>query len=236
MAEQPKTQKKKKPLIGTHEWRMIFVLTAIAVVAGGLLALVNEVTKATIEANAKARMRSSILVAFGAYTAEELFPKEGLPKLTPAQVDQYFKEHIEEVKTDSFTYWKVYKDRIGGELSAYVIRILGSGFQGVVAMQVALTPDLSEIIGAHVVPFEIGETPGLGFRMTEERFWSQFKGMKTEPPIEFVKFRDPNSPKAPNQFDAITGATYTSTTVRDLLNQTVATLRKTLQKEQKERP
>lgn len=236
MAEQPKTQKKKKPLIGTHEWRMIFVLTAIAVVAGGLLALVNEVTKATIEANAKARMRSSILVAFGAYTAEELFPKEGLPKLTPAQVDQYFKEHIEEVKTDSFTYWKVYKDRIGGELSAYVIRILGSGFQGVVAMQVALTPDLSEIIGAHVVPFEIGETPGLGFRMTEERFWSQFKGMKTEPPIEFVKFRDPNSPKALNQFDAITGATYTSTTVRDLLNQTIATLRKTLQKEQKERP
>ncbi|MFN4218506.1 MAG: FMN-binding protein [Candidatus Bipolaricaulia bacterium] len=232
MAEHAKAPKKKK-LIGPHEWRMIIVLTVIAAVAGGLLAAVNEVTKATIEANAKARLRSSILVAVGLYTAEELFPAEGLPKLSPAQVDQYFKEHIEEVKTDSFTYWKIYKDKIGGELMAYVIRIAGSGFQGLVAMQVALKPDLSEIIGAHVVPFEIGETPGLGFRMTEEQFWSQFKGMKTEPRIEFVKFRDPNSPKAPNQFDAITGATYTSTTVRDLLNKTIASLRKILQKEQK---
>ncbi len=231
MAEQ-KTPKKKK-LVGPYEWRMTAVLTIIAVVAGGLLALVNEVTKATIEANAKARVRSSILVAAGLYTAEELFPAEGLPKLSPAQVDQYFKEHIEEVKADSFTYWKIYKDRVGGELMAYVVRIVGSGFQGVVAMQVALTPDLSEIIGAHVVPFEIGETPGLGFRMTEERFWSQFKGVKTDPPIEFVKFRDPTSPKAPNQFDAITGATYTSTTVRDLLNQAIANLRKALQKKQK---
>lgn len=231
-AQAQKTQKKKK-LIGPHEWRMILVLTIISAVAGGLLALANEVTKATIEANAKARLRSSILVALGKYTAEELFPAEGLPKLSPAQVDQYFKEHIEEVKTDSFIYWKIYKDTIGGELEAYVIRIQGSGFQGLVAMQVALTPDLSEIIGAHVVPFEIGETPGLGFRMTEERFWSQFKGMNTEPRIEFVKFRDPNSPKAPNQFDAITGATYTSTTVRDLLNKTIASLRKIIQKEQK---
>lgn len=228
MAERHTPTTKKKPLIGAHEWRMIFVLTAIAVVAGGLLALVNEVTKATIDANAKARLRSSILVALGAYTAEELFPQEGLPKLTPAQVDQYFKEHIEEMKTDSFVYWKFYQDKIGGELSAYVVRITGSGFQGLVAMQVALKPDLSQISGAHVVEFEIGETPGLGFRMTEEKFWSQFKGMQTAPRIEFVKFRDENAPKAPNQFDAITGATYTSTTVRDLLNQTIADLRKAL--------
>lgn len=229
MARQPQAQKEKKKLVGPHEWRMIIVLTAIAVVAGGLLAVVNEATKATIEANAKARLRSSLLVALGLYTAEELFPQEGLPKLSPAQVDQYFKEHIEEKKTDSFTYWKVYKDKIGGELSAYVIRIQGSGFQGLVAMQIALKPDLSEIIGAHVVEFEIGETPGLGFRMTEEKFWSQFQGMKTEPPIEFVKFRDPNTPKASNQFDAITGATYTSTTVRDLFNQAMAILRKAVQ-------
>lgn len=228
MAQQP-----KKKLIGPHEWRMVIVLTAIAAIAGGLLALVNEVTKATIEANAKSRLRSSILISAGLYTAEELFPAEGLPKLSPAQVDQYFKEHIQEIKADSFTYWKLYKDKVGGELLAYVIRIAGSGFQGLVAMQVALKPDLSEIIGAHVVPFEIGETPGLGFRMTEEQFWSQFKGMKTEPRIEFVKFRDPHSPKAPTQFDAITGATYTSTTVRDLLNQTIAKLRKIIQKEQK---
>lgn len=233
MAEQPKTQKKKKPLIGAHEWRMIFVLTAISVVSGGLLALVNEATKATIEANAKARMRSSILVALGTYTAEQLFPKEGLPTLTPDQVDQYFKEHIEEVKTDSFVYWKVYQDKIGDELAAYVIRITGSGFQGLVAMQVALKPDLSEIIGAHVVEFEIGETPGLGFRMTEEKFWSQFAGIKTEPGIEFVKFRDENTPKTPYQFDAITGATYTSTTVRDLLNAAIENLRKALKDQKK---
>jgi electron transport complex protein RnfG len=227
------TQKKKKKLIGAHEWRMIFVLTAISVVSGGFLAFMNEATKATIEANAKARLRSSILVALGAYTADDLFPKEGLPKLGPDQVDQYFKEHIEEMKTDSFTYWKFYQEKIGGEISAYVIRITGSGFQGLVAMQVALKPDLSEIIGAHVIEFEIGETPGLGFRMTEERFWSQFKGVKTEPRIEFIKYRDPSSPKASNQFDAITGATYTSTTVLDLLSEAIENVRNALNDQKK---
>jgi Na+-translocating ferredoxin:NAD+ oxidoreductase RnfG subunit len=110
---------------------MILVLTVIAAIAGGLLAVVNEVTKATIEANAKARLRSSILVALGEYTAEELFPQEGLPKLSPAQVDQYFKEHIEEIKADSFTYWKVYKDKIGGELCRRTsFAFKGAAFRG----------------------------------------------------------------------------------------------------------
>ncbi|MCS6936680.1 MAG: FMN-binding protein [Candidatus Bipolaricaulota bacterium] len=214
---------------------MIVVLTTIAIVAGGCLAAVNEVTKATIEANAKARLRSSILVALGVYTAEELFPKEGVSKLSADEIDQYFREHIEEVKTDSFLYWKAYSDRIGGELKAYVIRIAGSGFQGLVAMQVALSPDLKTILGAHVVEFEIGETPGLGFRMTEDWFWKQFSDMQTEPKIEYVKFRAPDQPKKPYQFDAITGATFTSTTVRDLLNQAIAKLKKALDSEQKSR-
>lgn len=226
--------KKKKQLIGPTEWRMILVLTAISVIAGGCLALVNEVTKATIEANAKARMRSSILIALGVHTAEELFPKEGLSRLSADDIDKYFKEHIEEVKTDSFRYWQAYADQIGGQLKAYVVRITGSGFQGLVAMQVALKPDLSEVIGAHVIEFEIGETPGLGFRMTESWFWEQFKSLKVEPRIEFIKFRAPDQPKTPNQFDAITGATFTSVTTRDLLNQAIANLKRALKSEKKQ--
>lgn len=233
MSAIPNQNRKKKQLLGPQEWRMIAVLTTIAVVAGGCLALVNEVTKATIEANAKARLRSSILVALGVHTAEELFPKEGLPKLSADDVDKYFREHIEEAKTDSFRYWKAYKDKVGGELKAYVIRIAGSGFQGLVAMQIALSPDLKTIVGSHVVEFEIGETPGLGFRMTEDWFWQQFAQMQTEPKIEYVKFRAPDQPKKPYQFDAITGATFTSTTVRDLLNQAIAKLKQAIETEAK---
>ncbi len=224
--------KKKRKLIGPTEWRMVLVLTTIAMICGGALALVNEVTKATIEANNKARMRSSILVALGVHTAEELFPKEGLSKLSAAEVDQYFKERIEEIKTDGFRYWKAYHDKIGGALQAYVLRIAGSGFQGLVAMQVALSPDLKSVLGAHVVEFEVGETPGLGFRMTEEPFWSQFKGMKTEPKIAYIKFRSAGQAKEPYQFDAITGATVTSGTIRDLLNQAIAKLKQALEQKQ----
>lgn len=212
---------------------MVLVLTAISVICGGALASVNEVTKAIIEANAKARMRSSILVALGVHTAAELFPKEGVPKLSADDIDKYFKEHIEEIKTDSLRYWKAYSDKLDGELKAYVLRITGSGFQGVVAMQVALSPDLKTILGAHVVEFEIGETPGLGFRMTEDQFWGQFKEMKTEPQIEYIKFRSAGQPKAPYQFDAITGATVTSGTIRDLLNQAIAKLKRAMATEKK---
>ncbi|MCI2430094.1 FMN-binding protein [Candidatus Acetothermia bacterium] len=226
--------KKKKKLLGPAEWRMVLVLTAISVICGGALALVNEGTKATIEANAKARMRSSILVALGVHTAAELFPKEGVSKLSADEVEQYFKKHIEEIKTDSFVYWKAYKDQIGGELQGYVVRIVGSGFQGVVAMQVAISPDLKTILGAHVIEYEIGETPGLGFRMTEDQFWGQFKDMTIDPKIEFVKFRAANQPKEPHQFDAITGATVTSVTIRDLLNQAIFKLKQAIAAEAKE--
>lgn len=217
--------KKKKSLIGPYEWRMAIVLTAITLVCTAALAFINEVTKATIEANAKARLNSSILIALGLETAERLFPEDGSkPKLSSLEIEKFFKEHLEEIKTaDGFRYWKFYKDKKGSELTAYLVRIKGGGFQGDVAMQIALKPDLKEIIGAHVVKFEIGETPGLGFRMTEEQFWGQFKGMKTEPRIEFIKYQKPT---VPNQFEAITGATYTSTAVRDLLNRAIARLRK----------
>lgn len=205
---------------------MVIVLTAVTLVCTAALAGINEVTKATIEANAKANLHSSILIALGWETATDLFPEDGSkPKLSPHDIEeQYFATRIQEVKRrDGLRYWRAYKDKIGGELEAYVIRITGGGFQGLVAMQAAIKPDFQEISGAHVIKFEIGETPGLGYRMTEEKFWGQFAAVQTEPQIEFIKYVE--KAEHPNQFVAITGATYTSTTVRDLLNKAIAQLK-----------
>ncbi len=200
--------------------KMILVLTAVAVAFTVVLVIIDQMTEETIAANEKASLHRSLMIAAGLLGRDE----------EPADVGKAFAEHIEEkVSKSGFRYWKVYKDRIGGELLGYAVRIKGGGFQGTVAMQVALTPDLEEIIGAHVIYTEIGETPGLGYRMTESWFQEQFKGLKTEPKIEYIKYV---KPEKPNQFEAITGATFTSTTVRNLLNNAIAKLRQAVKEEE----
>lgn len=194
----------------------ILVLTAISVAFAFVLAIIDTLTKEIIAANERASLHRSILIAAGLIGREE----------QAVDIEKVFAQHVKvKLAKDGFRYWRVYKDRIGGELLGYAIRIKGGGFQGTVAMQVVLTPDLKEIIGAHVIYTEIGETPGLGYRMTESWFQEQFKGLKTEPRIEFIKYI---KPEKPNQFQAITGATFTSATVRNLLNDAIAKLRKAL--------
>ena len=200
--------------------KMILVLTAIAVAFTVVLVIIDQMTEATIAANEKADLHRSILIAAGLIVHDQ----------QNVDIEKGFAEHIEEkVSKSGFRYWKIYKDKVGGEILGYAVRIKGGGFQGRVAMQVALTPDLSEILGAHVIYTEIGETPGLGYRMTETWFQEQFKGLKTEPKIEFIKYV---KPEKPNQFEAITGATFTSTTVRNLLNNAIAKLRQAVKEEE----
>lgn len=220
MSEEKNNQKPSglKKLFGGAAGQMVLILTATAVIFTAALAAVDGATKAIVIAKAKITLHKGVLSAMGLRASEE-------------DVERAFRDHVEEVVKPRSglvenKFWKVYKDRVGGELMGYVIRIRGGGFQGIIDMTIGLTPDLEEVIGAEVL--ETGETPGLGYRITEEWFKKQFKGVKTSPQIEFIKF---TKPEKPNQFEAITGATFTSTTVRDLLNRNIPLLRKILKEE-----
>ena len=105
---------------------------------------------------------------------------------------------------------------VDGELPLYlvndsirVIPLHGKGLWGPIWGYLALAPDGKTIIGANFD--HKSETPGLGGEITTERFQSQFKGKPVSSDGHYI----------PIEFDAITGATKTSTGVKEMIDNTM---------------
>ncbi|TVR05325.1 MAG: FMN-binding protein [Spirochaetaceae bacterium] len=102
-----------------------------------------------------------------------------------------------------------------GDLLGYAVRVVASGYNGPISMLVGLTPELDEIVGLQVV--ENIETPGLGGRITEAGFRSQFAGLDPTRALRSVRNIEPD-PSA-NQVQAISSATITTEAVVAGINQ-----------------
>lgn len=104
--------------------------------------------------------------------------------------------------------------------------ISGMGFWDRINGIVVLTADLNEIVNIQF--FDHKETPGLGARIEENWFTSQFKGLRiawNKPKKERVVIGPSADPNAANRVDAITGATQTSTALMRFLNQELEEIR-----------
>jgi Na+-transporting NADH:ubiquinone oxidoreductase subunit C len=89
-----------------------------------------------------------------------------------------------------------------------------------------LTADLNEIVNIQF--FDHKETPGLGARIEENWFTSQFQGLPIaweKPEGERVIIGPSPDPNAKNRVDAITGATQTTTALMRFLNQELEKIR-----------
>ena len=177
--------------------RMILILTLFACVSGAALSLVFMFSNPLIEANMLEELRKSIFL------------------VVPSAKD------YEEKKSGEITYFEC-KDE-SGSVVGIAFPVQGNGYQGVIKIMVGLTPDLSSITGIKVL--EQVETPGLGGRIGEESFQDQFKGIKTEPAVEYVKNQKPDKD---NEIQAITGATISSRSVVKIINKNVELLKDVL--------
>lgn len=192
-------------------FRMILVLVAVAVVFSGVLEAVDLATKETIERNFRIKMEQGVLSVLGFDTSGDFSGR--------------FQEVIEtrQFPRDgrAFTVFVGKKD---GQIVGYAVHLIGGGFQGVIDFVLGFTPDLKRITAMEVIT--TGETPGLGGEMItckpEFCFKDEFAGLATEPQVEFIKYLDPEKP---NQFKALTGATFTSTAIRDMINRALVRLR-----------
>jgi Na+-transporting NADH:ubiquinone oxidoreductase subunit C len=105
--------------------------------------------------------------------------------------------------------------RVAGEgaepTKGYVFIREGAGLWGTIVAAVGLDSELEHITG--VAFLRQNETPGLGARITEEWFTTQFVGKQG--PLTMVP---EGEPAGETEFDAITGATITATAVQDLVN------------------
>lgn len=180
------------------------ILLIITIISGFILGAVNKVTSEPI---LKARSQEKN----GAYNiifedAEYFDENEELIE-TCKTSEEFLNSHgYDGVKIDEILIAKKRKDVIG-----YVINSTSSnGYNGDIQISLGIDKE-GEIKGFEIIT--ISETVGLGMKVNEQEFRSQFLGKKVEK-IEYVK----SDAKEENQIDAIGGATITTSAVVDAVN------------------
>lgn len=179
------------------------ILTAITVVAGCLLGLVYEVTKAPIAAaqeNAKQEAYKTVLADAASFEEYDAFDEaEAAAALTEAG---YTSDDITEVA--------VAEDN-SGETMGYVITVTShEGYGGDIEVSVGLLSD-GTVKGIEML--SISETAGLGMKATEDAFKDQFKDKQVEK-FSYTK----SGEEGDDKIDALSGATITTNAVTNAVD------------------
>ena len=181
--------------------RMILFMALISTLFVTAVSAVHLATRTIIKRNESLFIKKSVL-----YTAGLKVPSD--PKL----LDELFTKTVKHFKGPAgLTHYRVLRD---GK-TIWVFTQSGSGLWGEIKAHIGFTGDLKSIAGIDFIVQN--ETPGLGARIAESWFREQFRG-KTGP-LTMVPEGTKN--EGPRQFDAITGATVTSTAVQSIVNTTL---------------
>jgi Na+-transporting NADH:ubiquinone oxidoreductase subunit C len=105
---------------------------------------------------------------------------------------------------------------------AIAVPFSGMGLWGTIEGYLALENDLTTIRSSSV--HRQPETPGLGGHISKPWFRKQFEGKSIIRPDGRTGIRIVPEPDAPNEVDAITGATLTGNKLQDMINETVTQL------------
>ncbi len=144
----------RRPYIPWEQLRLMLVLTLICAVSGGFLALVDRATAPRIQARAEQAVLQSL--AFCLPGADEFQEVEAGPLLARMNADK-------EVRA-------VFRGFAGGVPAGVVVNLETRGYGGPVSLMVGITEDGRV---ARVKVLNHSETPGLGSKITEERFLEQ---------------------------------------------------------------
>lgn len=135
-----------------------------------------------------------------------------IPKLVPGATREASTQ-------DEIDGGRVFRAKNPAGQLGWVISGGGQGFADRIELLVGVDARVREITGVYVL--EQKETPGLGNRITEEGFLSQFAGTPAGKELVVVK----TGARAANEIDAITGATISSEAVCRIINQTLKRMR-----------
>lgn len=174
---------------------MVLVLTAITVIATGLLAYVNQLTAGPIaEANAKALSDAIAVVVPG--------------------FDNNPAEAPETIELDGASY-KIYKATKGGEFIGAAVESSANGFGGAISVLVGFDTE------GNIIDYSLlshAETPGLGSKAAD---WFK-KGAKGDITGKNPGQQALVVSKDGGQIDAITASTITSRAFLSAVNQAYA--------------
>ena len=208
--------------------RVLSICLITAIPCTILLAL-YFVTAPRIAEYHEIKLKKSVLDIFNIpyHTEEKQFFSLKLKKVDKKDVRNVFKKSIT-IETITGQYngqteegkrvkelFMYYKDE---ELQGigFIATRLGYGFNKAadISLFICVSPDLETVKGIEVL--DHAETPGLGGRMTEDKFKKQFVGKKLKPKISIVRGKER---VGSNEVHAITGASYTSKGIENIINE-----------------
>jgi Na+-transporting NADH:ubiquinone oxidoreductase subunit C len=140
-------------------------------------------------------------------------------RISDTDLMQLYETRIKNIEVHESQVYIGYEED-GRTIVGYAFPVGGPGFWGPIQGMLGVNPDGTKLLG--IAFYKHSETPGLGGRITEDWFTDQFKGLPLYP-IEgdrnIFYLKPEGTAKAPDELDAITGATNTSSAVETFLNQ-----------------
>ncbi|MBS4020801.1 MAG: FMN-binding protein [Dethiobacter sp.] len=199
------SKKKLNPkAVVVEKLKMLVFIVILGTLSATLLVTLESYTMKMVLANVGAELQSGVLDVFALeYTAETS--------------DRVFADNITVEPVGEVILYRAANGSIAS-------RFNGEGLWGPIAGIVALSSDMKTIDG--VIILEQQETPGLGGRIVETEFLSQFKGVEVEPQLVIKKGGE--AAGKGNEVDGITGATMTSKALENMLNNHITNVRQLL--------
>lgn len=178
----------------------MIIITAIFTFA---LAFLNHSTAERIALNQEIELSRKLLYIFNITPSSD----------KPEDIVKIFEEKISSIAyEDSLIY--VYHGE-DDEILGYAVPVNGPGLWGSVEAYVGISHDYSTILGLDFISHS--ETPGLGGRISDDDFKEQFRG------LDLTNAKDGNyivyKPAPGGNVDAIAGATLTSKSVSNFINE-----------------
>ncbi len=174
----------------------VFFMFAVTFITISAVSAAHLFTEKRVKRFERLYLKQAILIAAGLDIPEKA-----------ENIEKIFDEKISEIKGHPGCFF-VRKD-LSQEISGYVLMVEGAGLWGRISSAVGFDAKGERIIGMEFI--YQNETPGLGARITEPWFKEQFKGKKG--PFHIVAEGESDGE---NEFEAITGATITTTAVKEM--------------------
>jgi len=194
-------------------FQQAWLVLVLSLAVGGMLAGIQMALGPAIEAN---KINETLLkvpeLVVGQAEAQSLAP--GALEVSPIAV--------EVDKAGKKVRYSVYEAKRDGRLAGWVAKTSGSGYADKIELLIGFDPQVETITGLFILDQK--ETPGLGNKIVTEAWRAQFLQKTTAQSLAAVK----GKASAPNEIDAVTGATISSKSVTDIINTAVADLKRPL--------
>jgi electron transport complex protein RnfG len=183
-------------------FKLIFTLGLAGFLSGIAIIGIYETTLPTITAYKAKVLREAVFKVLPGVTQIKKF------RYTEGNLT----EAASEVRDDENTIYGGYDDQ--NVLIGYAITAEGPGFQDTIRILYGYNMEKRLVVGMEVL--ESRETPGLGDKIYKDAdFQENFFALQVEPNVVLVK---KGAKSAPNEVDAITGATISSKAIVRIIN------------------